>query len=133
MRSNGRAGPPGLWRVLVGDCREVMRELPAGSVDACIADPPYRTTSRRLGSGGHATTNPEEVLQPLIEEACPPGGVVLDPFCGSGAVGCAALLAVRRILGIEIDAHQAGAADEVPAQLGRLGAAAAAAPGEGSA
>lgn len=29
----------------IGDCREVLRILPTGSVDACIADPPYGDTS----------------------------------------------------------------------------------------
>lgn len=28
-----------------GDCREVLRDLPAGIADACIADPPYGDTS----------------------------------------------------------------------------------------
>ena len=29
------------WQVITGDCLEVMRTLPAGSVDAVITDPPY--------------------------------------------------------------------------------------------
>lgn len=32
-------------RVLNGDCRDVLRTLPAGSADACITDPPYGDTS----------------------------------------------------------------------------------------
>lgn len=32
-------------RILQGDCREVLAELPAASFDACIADPPYGDTS----------------------------------------------------------------------------------------
>lgn len=29
----------------LGDCRDVFRSLPAGSIDACITDPPYGDTS----------------------------------------------------------------------------------------
>jgi site-specific DNA-methyltransferase (adenine-specific) len=32
-------------RLLLGDCLELMRALPDGSVDAVIADPPYGTTA----------------------------------------------------------------------------------------
>lgn len=29
------------WAVVLGDCLDVLRELPAGSVDAVVTDPPY--------------------------------------------------------------------------------------------
>ena len=35
---------------------------------------------------------------------CPPGGLVLDPFMGSGSTGKAAVLEGARFLGIELDA-----------------------------
>lgn len=50
----------------------------------------------------HPTQKPVRVLRPLIEASCPPGGLVLDPFAGSGSVGVAALEAERRYLGAEI-------------------------------
>jgi len=28
-----------------GDCRDLMKDLPAGIADACITDPPYGDTS----------------------------------------------------------------------------------------
>jgi 16S rRNA G966 N2-methylase RsmD len=37
----------------------------------------------------------------LIEALCPEGGVVLDPFLGTGTTGVAALQAGRRFIGIE--------------------------------
>jgi site-specific DNA-methyltransferase (adenine-specific) len=40
----------------------------------------------------------------LVQLACPPTGLVLDPFCGSGSTGAAAALEDRRFLGIERDA-----------------------------
>lgn len=29
------------WKIVLGDCRELLRELPADSVDAVVTDPPY--------------------------------------------------------------------------------------------
>ena len=48
----------------------------------------------------HTTQKPLELLSMLVE-ICPPGGVVLDPFNGSGTTGVAALLSGRRYIGIE--------------------------------
>ena len=39
------------WRVITGDCLEVMQGLEAGSVDAVITDPPYLTAVSSDGSG----------------------------------------------------------------------------------
>ena len=39
----------------------------------------------------------------LARLACPEGGLVVDPFCGSGSTGCAAVLEGRRFLGVELD------------------------------
>lgn len=38
------------WEVLQGDCRELMKSLPAGSVDAIVTDPPYGIA--RVWKGG---------------------------------------------------------------------------------
>lgn len=49
----------------------------------------------------HPTEKPTEILRPLIEYACPPGGIVLDPFAGSGSTAAAARLSGRRAVLIE--------------------------------
>lgn len=48
------------------------------------------------------TPKPFEVLEPLIRYSCPPGGVVLDPFCGSGTTLVAAQRAGRDFIGVDL-------------------------------
>jgi len=42
------------------------------------------------GRAVHPTQKPVEIVAPLVRYACPPGGAVLDPFCGSGTTGIVA-------------------------------------------
>jgi site-specific DNA-methyltransferase (adenine-specific) len=55
------------------------------------------------GTAIHPTQKPEGVLTPMITYACPPGGMVIDPFAGSASTLIAARLAGRRAIGIEGD------------------------------
>lgn len=49
----------------------------------------------------HPTQKPVQLLSPLLKYACPPGGLVVDPFAGSGSTLAAARLSGRRAIGIE--------------------------------
>jgi DNA modification methylase len=49
----------------------------------------------------HPTVKPIELMRWLVRLVTPPGGVVLDPFCGSGSTGCAAVLEGFRFVGME--------------------------------
>jgi site-specific DNA-methyltransferase (adenine-specific) len=55
------------------------------------------------GRAIHPTEKPVAILMPLIEYACPIGGLVLDPFAGSCSTGVAARLTGRRAVLIEAD------------------------------
>jgi DNA modification methylase len=55
------------------------------------------------GNRLHPTQKPVSVLKPFIEAFCPRGGVVLDPFCGSGSAFVAAKDCGRGYIGIELD------------------------------
>jgi site-specific DNA-methyltransferase (adenine-specific) len=52
----------------------------------------------------HPAQKPIDVMRQLVR-ICPPGGVVLDPFAGSGTTGVAALMEGRRFCGGEISGH----------------------------
>ena len=49
----------------------------------------------------HPTQKPEKLLAKLILASCPPGGVVLDPFLGSGSSAVAAKKLGRHFVGVE--------------------------------
>lgn len=51
----------------------------------------------------HPTEKPVELLEYLIDRHAPPGGLVLDPFMGSGSTLRAAQATGRRAIGVEIE------------------------------
>ena len=53
----------------------------------------------------HPTVKPTELMRYLCRLVTPPGGVVLDPFMGSGSTGKAAVLEGFKFIGIEREAE----------------------------
>lgn len=51
----------------------------------------------------HPTVKPTELMRWLVRLVTPPGGLVLDPFMGSGSTGKAALAEGFRFIGIELN------------------------------
>lgn len=51
----------------------------------------------------HPCPFPVEIARRPIEASCPPDGIVLDPFAGSGTTGVACIKTGRRFIGIEKD------------------------------
>lgn len=62
------------------------------------------------GRGINETEKPTGILEPLIEYAVPPGGILLDPFAGSCSSGLAARALGRRAVLIEKRESQCEAA-----------------------
>jgi site-specific DNA-methyltransferase (adenine-specific) len=54
-------------------------------------------------SGAHFATFPEKLIEPMVLAGCPEGGVVLDPFFGSGTTGVVAIRNRRNYIGIELN------------------------------
>ena len=51
----------------------------------------------------HFATFPKDLIEPCIKAGCPEGGIVLDPFGGSGTTGIAASLNNRNAILIELN------------------------------
>jgi site-specific DNA-methyltransferase (adenine-specific) len=95
---------------------------------AMLLDAAMARTEARPGPGGEAEdtcvdcNNPRVVhvhptqkgvalMRWLVRLVTRPGDLVIDPFCGSGTTGVAAVMEGRRFLGIELDAEGEGHAD----------------------
>ena len=51
----------------------------------------------------HIAPFPEKLIEPYIQSMCPPDGVILDPFMGSGTVMRMAIEHNRNCIGIELN------------------------------
>jgi DNA modification methylase len=69
-----------------------------------IATAPY--------AGAHFAVMPPALVEPCILAGSRPGGLVLDPFTGSGTVGMVALMHGRRFVGAELNADYLALAQE---------------------
>ena len=80
--------------------------VPTGS--ATSASPAQSNDLLQTKSGGvlkstHPTVKPIKLMEYLIKLICPPGGVVLDPFAGSGSTLVAAKRLGFQFIGIEMN------------------------------
>jgi site-specific DNA-methyltransferase (adenine-specific) len=80
----------------------VWQPNPLGAKPRDVIELPTLTNGMREKTV-HPTQKPLELVRRLVAAACPPGGLVVDPFAGSGTtlVACEAL--GRRWLGCELD------------------------------
>lgn len=129
----GRAGPTPPDRDILGgpqDCDEPVkrsgnkarkpasaRGVPAdtgGKASGAVAGSvPWEGTRRNKRSvwtvaaapfpGAHFATFPPDLIRPCVLAGAPPGGIVLDPFSGSGTTGQVALEEGRKYVGIELN------------------------------
>ena len=54
------------------------------------------------GRSAHFAPFPADLCRIPILATCPPGGVLLDPFCGTGTAMCVAMALGRRSIGIDV-------------------------------
>lgn len=76
------------------------------------------------GENGHSATFPPALIKPRVLTCCPPNGVVLDPFCGTGRALEVALELNRKVIGFELQKKYADASrlKLTKCQRGRAGA-----------
>lgn len=61
------------------------------------------TVTTRPFKEAHFATFPEKLIEPCILAGCPEGGIVLDPFMGSGTTGMVAAMHQRNFIGFELN------------------------------
>jgi DNA modification methylase len=61
------------------------------------------TVTTKPFKDAHFATFPKDLIEPCIKAGCPEGGVVLDPFGGSGTTGIVAALNNRNAILIELN------------------------------
>ena len=69
----------------------------------------YQVASR---ANHHPTVKPTDLMRYLCRLVTPAGGLVLDPFMGSGSTGKAAVLEGFQFVGIDEDPTYAAIADK---------------------
>ena len=65
----------------------------------------FERSNRVPSSNHHPTVKPTDLMRYLCRLVTPPGGIVLDPFAGSGSTGKAAMLEDFKFIGIEREAE----------------------------
>jgi len=80
------------------------------------------TVNTKGYKGAHFATYPKKLIEPCILAGCPVGGIVLDPFTGSGTTAVVALENGRNYIGTELNPDyiklaEARIKEEVPQTL----------------
>jgi hypothetical protein len=75
------------------------------------ASPAERRAGLSDNAPHHPTVKPVTLMRYLVRLITPPGGLVVDPFTGSGTTGIAATLEGARFLGIEREPQYVAIAD----------------------
>ena len=98
--------PFGRWpaNVLHDGCEDVLRGM--GEAARFFYTPKACKEDRDDGceNNFHPTVKPTDLMRYLCRMVTPPGGIVLDPFTGSGSTGRGAVLEGFRFIGCEMDA-----------------------------
>jgi DNA modification methylase len=82
--------------------------------------PDYKTRNRRTVwtiptrsyHGAHFAVFPEKLVEPCVLAGCPKGGVVLDPFVGSGTTAVVCRRLGRKCVGIDLNREYLALASE---------------------
>jgi len=108
-----------LDKIVQGDTKDVLKQIPDNSIDCIITSPPYwglrgvHPFGKNPGDvwiiptepfpDSHFAVFPTNLVKPMIKAGCPSDGIVLDPFCGSGTTCYVARKLGRHYIGIEIN------------------------------
>lgn len=104
---DGRTGTGVGWgttsKTMPGDGRQRDRVVSAESERSTRNKRSVWTVTTKPYKGAHFATFPPDLIEPCIKAGCPEGGVVLDPFGGSGTTGLVATQLSRNALLCELN------------------------------
>ena len=93
----------GKWAKESGGAIKTQRAFVAGNANGRNKRCVWSINTKPLVTDGHHyATYPESLVETLILAGSPPGGVVLDPFVGSGTTAVVAKKLGRHCIGIEL-------------------------------
>lgn len=92
--SRAKGADYGHWTRGIGDSGTAARFF-------YVAKPSRAERDAGTEENTHPTVKAIELMRYLCRLITPPGGVILDPFMGSGSTGCAAIAEGFRFIGIE--------------------------------
>jgi len=94
--------PPGRWPAnFIHDGSEEVTDLLKDSARFFYCA--KASKADRGENNHHPTVKPTDLMRYLCRLVTPPGGIVLDPFMGSGSTGKAAMLEGFKFIGMELD------------------------------
>ena len=99
----------GAFAVICAKCNRQRVNVP-GAACKC-AEPEWVRKSQKARANVHPTVKPVELMRHLVRLVTPSGGVVLDPFLGSGTTGLAAEMEGFDWIGIEKEAEYVAIAE----------------------
>jgi DNA modification methylase len=70
------------------------------------------TVTTKPFKGAHFAVMPQDLVEPCVKAGCPEGGVVLDPFAGSGTTLVVASRLNRSAIGIELNSEYVSIIEE---------------------
>lgn len=80
-----------------------VQQMGRGFKEGIARSRDYVTIGACEADGGHPAAYPVPLAAWMMRLVTPPGGAVLDPFCGSGSTGAAALENGYEFIGIELN------------------------------
>jgi site-specific DNA-methyltransferase (adenine-specific) len=87
-------------------CQQTLNKFAGDSGSAARFFYCAKASKADRGEGNtHPTVKPTDLMRYLCRLVTPPGGIVLDPFMGSGSTGKAAILEGFQFIGIEREAE----------------------------
>ena len=99
------AGLPATYIGPTGEDHNLLNNPLGKNLPSCwlIGTEPHNFSKEMNCQIDHFATFPQALVEIPIKFACPPGGITLDPFCGSGTTGVVANKLGRKFWGIDLN------------------------------